>query len=118
MPKEDTAVSRNNKTVMIEAVNKLQIDRPGQTIELSFKDLAALGEKDLTKIHIRDTNGRELLSQAVDTDGDYTPDQLIFQADFTAGQTRTFKATVGDKWVYKKNQFRAYGPFRRVLPDL
>ena len=111
MTKEDIAVSKSNGTVTITAVNKLNIDRPGQTIELSAKDLAALGEKDLTKIHVKDSNGKEMLCQAVDTDGDYTPDQLIFQANFAAGQTQTFTATVGDKRVYVKDQFRAYGRF-------
>jgi hypothetical protein len=101
----------------VRAVNKLQIARPGQTIELSAKDLAILGEKDLGKIHIKDATGKELLCQTVDTDGDYTPDQVIFQADFAAGQTQTFTVTVGDKWVYTKDQFRAYGRFVRERFD-
>lgn len=111
MPKEDTAIFKSNGTVKITAVNKLDIDRPGQTIELSAKDLSELGEKDLTKIHVKDTTGKELLCQAVDTNGDYTLDQLIFQTDFAAGQTQTFTATVGDKRVYTKAQFSAYGRF-------
>ncbi|MBP1596936.1 MAG: hypothetical protein H6Q05_2313 [Acidobacteria bacterium] len=69
-------------TLAIKAVNRLQIARPSETIELSSKDLAALGAKDLTMIHVKDAAGKELLCQAVDTDGDYTPDLLIFQADF------------------------------------
>jgi hypothetical protein len=101
----------------VTAVNKLQIDRPGQTIELSAKDLAILGEKDLTRIHVKDATGKELLCQAADTDGDYIPDQVIFQADFAAGQTQTFTLTVGDKWVYSKDQFRAYGRFVRERAD-
>ncbi len=117
MPKEETAVSRSNGKVTITAVNKLNIDRPGQTIELSAEDLAVIGEKDLTKIHVKDEDGKELLCQAVDTDGDYAHDQLIFQADFTAGQTRTFTAAAGDKRVYTKNQFRAYGRFVRERCD-
>lgn len=117
MPKEDTDISKSGGTVRITAVNKLQIDRPGQTIEISAKDLASLGEKDLAKIHVKDETGKEMLCQAVDTDGDYFPDQLIFQADFAAGQTRTFTATAGDKRVYTKEQFRAYGRFVRERCD-
>jgi len=101
----------------VTAVNKLQIARPGQTIELSAKDLTSLGEKDLARIHIKDEKGKELLCQAVDTNGDYAPDQVIFQADFAAGQTRTFTVTAGDKWVYTKEQFRAYGRFVRERFD-
>src|SRR5438309_8630620 len=64
----------------VKAINKLPIARSSQTIELSAKDLAALGEKDLNKIHVRDSSGKEVLSQAVDTDFDelHKHDILIF----------------------------------------
>ena len=42
----------------VKAVNKLQIARPNQTIELSAKDLAPLGN-DLTKIHVKDARARK-----------------------------------------------------------
>lgn len=121
MPDEKPAGPRRTATGMgqatVTAVNKLQIARPDQTIELSAKDLAELGENDATRIHVKDATGKELLCQAVDTDGDYTPDQVIFQADFAAGQSQTFTVTVGDKWVYTKDQFRAYGRFVRERFD-
>ena len=101
----------------VKAVNKLSFSRPSQTIELAAKDLAPLGEKDLTKIHVKDAAGKDLLCQAVDTDGDYTPDQVIFQADFAAGESKTFTVSVGDKWVYTKDQFKAYGRFVRERFD-
>jgi hypothetical protein len=121
MPKGNPTGPQGNGTGKglgtVTAVNKLQIARPGQTIELSAKDLAALGQKDLARIHVKDATGKELLCQTVDTDGDYTPDQVIFQADFAAGQTQTFTVIVGDKWVYTKDQFRAYGRFVRERFD-
>ena len=117
MPKKDSTGLQGSGTGTVTAVNKLQVARPSQTIELSAKDLAALGEKDLARIHVKDATGKELVCQAVDTDGDYTPDQVILQADFAAAQTRTFKVTVGDKWVYTKDQFRAYGRFVRERFD-
>ena len=101
----------------VKAVNKLSFSRPSQTIELSAKDLAPLGEKDLMRIHVKDAAGKDLLCQAVDTDGDYTPDLVIFQADFAAGESKTFTVSVGDKWVYTKDQFRAYGRFVRERFD-
>jgi hypothetical protein len=117
MSEKNTDVPESNGVVEITAANRLDIDRPGQTIELSKKELEILGEEDLTKIHVKDESGSEILCQAVDTDGDYFPEQLIFQADFGAGQTRTFTATAGDKRVYEKNQFRAYGRFVRERCD-
>ena len=41
----------------VKAVNKLPIARMSQTIELTAKDLAPLGEKDLNKIHVADSSG-------------------------------------------------------------
>ena len=49
--------------------------------------------------------------------GDGTPDRVIFQADFAAGQTRTFTAASGDAWVYTRDQFKAYGRFVRERYD-
>jgi len=74
----------------VKAVNKLEIARPNQTIELSAEQLAPFGEKDLRRIHVKDASGKELVCQAVDTDGDYHPDVVIFQADFAAGATNGF----------------------------
>jgi len=101
----------------VKAVNKLEIARPSQTIELSAGQLAPLGEKDLRKIHVKDAVGKELLCQAVDTDGDYHADEMIFQADFAAGATNSFTVTVGKKWDYTKDQFKAYGRFVRERFD-
>ena len=42
---------------------------------------------------------------------------MIFQADFAAGESKTFTVSVGDKWVYTKDRFRAYGRFVRERFD-
>lgn len=93
----------------IKAVNQLQLTRSNVTIELSAKDLAPLGEKNLSRIHVKDAAGREVVCQAVETEGDYRTDQVIFQADFTPGESKTFCVFAGEKQVYFKDQFRAYG---------
>ena len=103
----------------VTAVNKLKIARPGETIELTAQTLAPLGEKDLNKLHVRDSSGKELLSQSVDTDYDdyHKPDILIFQADFAPGETKIFTITTGARREYKKEDFRAYGRFVRERFD-
>lgn len=107
------------KRVTVKAVNKLSLARPAQTIEITANDLASLGEKDLTKIHIWNSAGKEVLSQAVDTDYDdyHRPDIVIFQADFAPNQTQTFTVTAGAKQEYTKADFRAYGRFVRERFD-
>jgi hypothetical protein len=101
----------------IKAVNKLPTARPNQMIELKVKDLAQLG--DLQKVHVRDSSGKEVLCQAVDTDFDARrkPDILIFQVDFGPSEVKTFSVSSGGKLVYKKEQFKAHGRFVRERFD-
>ncbi len=103
----------------VTAVNPLNLTRPSQTLELSAKDLAPLGEADLSKIHVKDSAGKELLCQAIDNDGDPFRkfDAVIFQADFAAGESKSFTVTAGAKQVFKKEQFKAYGRFNRERFD-
>ena len=103
----------------ITAVNKLNIARQGETIEVAANTLASLGQKDLMKLHVRDSSGREVLSQAVDTDYDeyHKPDVLIFQADFQPNETKTFTVVAGSKREYSREDFRAYGRFVRERFD-
>ena len=103
----------------VTAVNKLKLARQGETIELAAKNLASLAEKDLNKLHVFDSAGKEVISQSVDTDYDdyHKPDTIIFQADFAPGETKTFTVTAGAKREYKKDDFRAYGRFVRERFD-
>lgn len=104
-------------SLTVTAVNKLQIARPSETIELSAKQLAGLGGARLNTIHVKDASGKEVLCQAVDIDGDYKPDEIIFQADFAPGETKTFTISTGKKVEYKKEDFHAYGRFVRERFD-
>lgn len=103
----------------VKAVNKLQIARASQMIELSAQQLALLGESDLEKIHVKDAGGRELIVQAVDTDWDERrkPDQIIFQSDFAPGETKTFTVTAGKKQEFKPGDYKVYGRFVRERFD-
>jgi len=95
----------------VRATNKLQIPRACQTIELSPKDLAGLDSKNIETLHVKDSSGKEVLCQAVDTDFDdhHVRDTLIFQADFTPGETKTFTVSAGKKLNYRLEDFKAYG---------
>jgi hypothetical protein len=103
----------------ITAVNKLNLARASQTIELTAEQLAPLSAKELNTVHVKDAAGKELLAQAVDTDGDayHKADLVIFQADFAANETKTFTVTTGGKQVFSKDQFKAFGRFNRERFD-
>lgn len=104
--------------ITVKATNKLQRARRSETIELSARNLTSLGD-DLTVLHVKDAAGKELLTQALDTDFDAVrkPDTLIFQADFGPGETKIFTVTAGAKLVYTKDQFKAHGRFVRERFD-
>ena len=103
----------------VTATNRLPLARPAQTLELTAAQLAAAGEGDLTKLHVLDEDGRELLCQALDADFDAyrKPDLLIFQADFAPGQARTFRVKPGPKQVHTREEFKAFGRFVRERFD-
>jgi hypothetical protein len=103
----------------VTAVNKLNLARASQTIELTAEQLAPLGAKELNTVHIKDAAGKELLAQAVDTDGDAyrKADIVIFQTDFAPNETKTFTVTAGSKQVFSKDQFKAFGRFNRERFD-
>lgn len=103
----------------VTAVNALPLARAGQTIELTRQQLLPLGEKDLTRIHVADAAGRELIVQAVDTDYDdyHTPDIVIFQSDFGPRERKTFTVTTGARPHLQPADYRAYGRFVRERFD-
>ncbi|HKJ45409.1 MAG TPA: DUF4861 family protein [Balneolales bacterium] len=97
----------------VTAVNKLKFGRVNQTITLNENQLSGLGKVDLNNLHVKDAAGRELLCQAVDSDGDYHPDEIIFQADFAPHQTRHFVVYIGKRHLYNAKQFKVYGRYVR-----
>src|SRR5581483_4715448 len=102
--------------VTIKATNKLPIERKSQTIELKGSDL---GVKSLNTVHVKDSSGKELLVQTVDTDFDelHKPDIVIFQSDFGPNESKTFTVSSGEKIEYKPDDFKAYGRFVRERFD-
>jgi hypothetical protein len=79
--------------------------------------LAPIGQNDLTRILVLDTAGHNVLTQAIDTDGDYTADHVIFQADFGPAESKQFTVTAGAPQVYQREDFKAYGRFNRERFD-
>jgi len=72
---------------------------------------------DRRNIVVVDEAQAPIVSQLVDTDGDETPDELVFQADFSAGETKTFVAQPGERRAPAREQFKVYGRFARERHD-
>jgi hypothetical protein len=109
----------NAAELQVTAVNKLSLARAHQTIELTAAQLAPLSPRHLNTVRVKDSTGKELLAQAVDTDFDAYryPDLVVFQADFAPNETKTFTVTIGAKQIYKVEQYRAFGRFNRERFD-
>src|SRR4051812_8058548 len=99
--------------VTVKATNKLQFARPAQTIEITLRDLDSIKVKSPAEIVVKDDAGKELATQLVDTDYDdlHKPDILIFQSDFGAGESKTFKLSAGKPHHHTADDFHAYGRF-------
>ena len=79
----------NRKTV--EAVNPLGLYRSAETVTLDWPKLGMRADK----VRVFDVrNGAVLPHQLIDTNGDGTPDELIFKTCFLARQSRAF-------WVFE-----------------
>ena len=105
--------------VMVTVVNPIPVERPSETILLTVAALKdSLSVTDLRTVRVRDEKtGADLLTQAIDRDDDGTLDELIFQADLSARETRRFALTVGERRIPKREEFRAYGRFNRERRD-
>lgn len=83
---------KNNTSVLVTAINKLEIARSDETILLKRNELKKYLSSILPEfIQIVEQNsGKILVSQTVDSDNDGSFDELIFQSDFAPGETKNF----------------------------
>jgi pectinesterase len=104
---------------VVTARNALDIARPSETVVITGAALRkAMPVDDLRTVHVTDdASGKEVVAQPVDLNDDGVFDELIFQADFGPGATRTFTLSVGARQVHTKDQFKAYGRFVRERRD-
>jgi hypothetical protein len=103
----------------LRVTSALDAPRPAETVEVPA---AALGPRfaaaDLPRLVVTDPRtGRELLSQAVDEDGDGAFDRLVFQADFAPGEAREFALARGEARKARLADYRVYGRFVRERHD-
>lgn len=99
--------------------NPIDVARTSETISLDAADLKQnLSVDDIRRVHVRDEkSGQELLTQAVDDDGDGKYDELLFQTDLAPNETRKFDLTVGQRSIPTPQEFKAYGRFVRERED-
>lgn len=106
-------------SVVVTVRNAANFERSSETITLDASQLhTLLSVDDIRRVHVRDIDsGQDLLTQAVDSKGARTYDELVFQTDIAPNATKTFALTVGERRVPGPREFKAYGRFVRERED-
>jgi Domain of unknown function (DUF4861) len=107
--------------VTVKVQNPLKAARAAETIAVSLAELRkyvpALDPS--TLVVVADDKRKTVPSQLVDSDGDDTPDEVVFQADLGAGETRSFTVESGGakRALSKPDEHKVYGRFVRERHD-
>jgi Domain of unknown function (DUF4861) len=106
-------------SLRLRVTSTLDAPRPVEVVEVGAEALARLVERnDLPRVVVSDAqSARELLSQAVDDDGDGVFDRIVFQASFAPRETREFTLRRGEARKPTLADYRVYGRFVRERHD-
>ncbi len=113
-----TGAAKTAAAISITVTNPLAASRPKETIAVSIAEVRRMvPDFEATKYVVTDTAGNPTLSQLVDMDGDETPDQVVFQTDLGAKQTKSFTLRPGQRRAATRDEYKAYGRFVRERYD-
>jgi len=105
-------------TISVTVKNPLATPRARETIALAIADVIKLTPGfDAKKSQVVDASGKELLSQLVDMDGDEAPDEIVFQTNLGAKETKSFKLVAGPRRMVSRDEYKAFGRFVRERHD-
>jgi hypothetical protein len=104
--------------VTVRVQNPLAMARSAETVAVTLAELRKLSPGfEAPKIVVLDAKKQPVLSQLIDSDGDEVADELVFQTDLGAKETRTFTVEAGTRATYKPDDFKVYGRFVRERHD-
>jgi hypothetical protein len=111
-------IADKTDVIVVTLTNPLAARRPAETIALALADLVkVVPGLDLKKLQVVDAKGKLVLSQLVDSDGDETSDQIVFQTDLGPSESKSFKLRVGERVSAGEADYKAYGRFVRERHD-
>ena len=106
------------QAVSVAVQNSLPSARASSTVAIGIADLRKLQPAlDAAKLTVHDDKQQPVLSQLADSDGDDTPDELVFQTDLGPRQTKVFTVANGTRDHSKRDDFKVYGRFVRERHD-
>lgn len=104
--------------VALTAENPLAEARGPETISVKLAELLRIVPAlEPTKLVVVDLAGHEQLSQLVDSNGDESPDELVFQSSFGAGEAKSFRVQAGERKAAQVADYKVYGRFVRERHD-
>jgi pectinesterase len=111
-------IADKTDVIVITLTNPLAVKRVAESIALTLADLVKLVPGvELKKLQVVDAKGKLVLSQLVDSDGDETPDQVVFQTDLGPSESKSFKLRLGERVSAVEADYKAYGRFVRERHD-
>jgi unsaturated rhamnogalacturonyl hydrolase len=104
--------------VALTVTNPSDARRGAETVAVSLAEVRRLGPAlEPRKLVVRDGAKAEVLSQLADVDGDETADELVFQTDLAARESKRFSIEAGERRTPARDEFRVYGRFVRERHD-
>ena len=102
----------------ITVSNPLAAPRMRETISVALAEIYKIVPGfDLKTALVVDAAGNPVLSQLVDMNGDDSPDEIVFQTDLLAKETKAFKLRVGQRQPAARDEYKAFGRFVRERHD-
>jgi unsaturated rhamnogalacturonyl hydrolase len=119
-PDQGVAAAKSVVVASVDVTNTLPAERKRATAVVDRQtlfELAPVVAADFRALVVTDAAGRLVLSQVVDSDGDDEPDELVFQTDLKARETKTFKLRAGPRTPASRADYKVYGRFVRERYD-
>jgi Domain of unknown function (DUF4861) len=104
--------------ISVAIINPLATARARETVSIALAEVLKVAPGfDVKKSYVTDASGGPILSQLVDMDGDDAPDQLVFQTDLGAKETKIFKLKSGTHAMVSRDEYKVFGRFVRERHD-
>ena len=104
--------------IIVSVTNSASFARTKESITLTLDELEKVAPSlELRKTLVFDAAGTPVLSQVAATSAGADPSELIFQADFIAGETKSFRLRAGERKLAPTSAYQVYGRFVRERHD-
>jgi len=104
--------------IIVSVTNSASFARTKESITLTEAELKKLAPSlELKKTLVFDATGAPVLSQIAAASAGADPSELVFQGDFIAGETKSFRLRAGERTLPPTAAYQVYGRFVRERHD-